>query len=165
MPGGGFVPWTPFQHPELGEVEIGGMKPYVTINPPLDLLRDKLEPQAEFAVKLAKELPSIEITDVSVRRLERGVYEVTAYVRNGAFFPTAMRQGVSNRSVSPIILRLEVEDDMLLSGQRIHRIQSIPGMGISKEFRWVVRAEEGISLKLTATSVKSGSDSESIVLN
>ena len=26
--------WTPFKHPTLGDVEIGGFKPYVTVNPP-----------------------------------------------------------------------------------------------------------------------------------
>ena len=29
-----FVDWSPFNHPSLGAVEIGGFGPYATTNPP-----------------------------------------------------------------------------------------------------------------------------------
>ena len=162
--GGGFVPWTEYDHPTLGKVEIGGMKPYLKINPPYETGKAVLEPNVEFAVKLAGDMAEIEISGVKVKALGGELFEITAYVLNKGFFPTALRQGVTSHGVAPIILRLEVDPKTILSGQRIHRINSIPGNGISNEFRWVVRGSGGTSIKLTATSVKSGSDSETIVL-
>ena len=35
-----FVDWTPYTHPTLGEVEIGGFRPYVTTNPPVEALAE-----------------------------------------------------------------------------------------------------------------------------
>ncbi len=163
--GGGFIEWAPFEHPTLGEVEIGGMKPYVTLNPPYELVPGIVGPCAEFAVKLAADLPEIEITGIETRELSEGIYEVSAFVRNSGFFPTALRQGVTSRAVSPILLRLEVDDSVLLGGRRIHRIPAVAGHGVSDKFRWVVRGERGTRFELTATSVKSGSDSAEIVLD
>ena len=48
---GHFVDWYPFEHPQLGPVELGGW-PYLGIwtNPPADLLRAEVAAHAEFAV-------------------------------------------------------------------------------------------------------------------
>ena len=162
--GGGFVPWTSFNHPTLGEVEIGGMKPFITKNPPYSLAAKVLEPNAEFVIKLAKDLASIEITGVRVKELTDGVYEITAYLKNNGFLPTSLRQGITSRSAGPIILRLETDQKNILSGNRIQRIPSIDGLSVSSEFRWVVQAKRGVKLKITATSARCGSDAKEIVL-
>lgn len=164
LPEGGFVPWTKFDHPTLGEVEIGGMKPLIDANPPYEQGKSLLEPNAEFAIKLAGMLPRIELADVNVTMLDQNVYEITAYVVNKGFFPTAMRQGVTAGSVYPIIVKLEIDRSRLLSGQLMERISSIEGNGRSMKMRWLVGADKGTSITLTATSEKSGSDSAQIVL-
>jgi len=162
--GGGFVPWTEFDHPTLGKVEIGGMQPFLKILPPYEVGQKVLEPNVEFAVRLAGELAQIEVTDVSVKALDSEVFEITAFVRNNGFFPTALRHGTTTRSVPPIILKLGIDQDKIIGGQKIHRINSIPGHGISNEFRWIVKAARGSKVELTAHSIKCGSDSETIVL-
>jgi hypothetical protein len=162
--GGGFIPWREFDHPTLGKVEIGGMKPFLTSVPPFEIGTSVLSKNAEFAVKLVSKLAAIEITDVQVKALEDGIYEVSAFVRNNGFFPTSMRQGITSRGVPPIIVKLDVPQESLMAGVPIHRISAIPGNGISNKFVWVVRSKKGSELQLTAVSAKSGSDTETITL-
>ncbi len=162
--GGGLVSWTEFDHPTLGRVEIGGLKPFLKTVPPYEIGQKVLEPNVEFAIKLAGELAEIEIADVSVKALDGNVFEITAYVRNKGFFPTAMRHGTTTRTVPPVILKLGIDQDNIIGGQKIHRINSVPGKGISDKFRWIVKADRGTEIELTAHSVKCGSDSETVVL-
>ena len=46
----GFVAWAPFKHPTLGDVEIGGFKPYVTVNPPAAKIAELGAAHAKFVV-------------------------------------------------------------------------------------------------------------------
>ena len=56
------VAWYPFDHPQLGPVEIGGLDWFhVASNPPLPLLAEEVRPHAEFAVYQALAAPCIEI--------------------------------------------------------------------------------------------------------
>jgi hypothetical protein len=162
--GGGFIPWTEFNHPTLGKVEIGGMKPFLKIVPPYAIGEKVLEPNAEFAVKLAKDLAQIEITGVSVKALDSEVYEITAFVRNNGYFPTALRQGVTTRQVPPVILKLGVDQTAIVGGQKVNRINAIPGNGVSQKYRWIVKGRKGTEIVLSASSIRCGSDSKTIVL-
>ena len=57
-----FVPWYPFDHPQLGPVEIGGWDDMCTwANPPLGRLAAEVQGHAEFAVYQALAAPSVEI--------------------------------------------------------------------------------------------------------
>lgn len=162
--GGGFVPWTKFDHPQLGEVEIGGMKPGIKTNPPFGLTEKLLEPNAEFAINLANDLAEIAFQDVSVKKLSDGIFEVTAFVVNKGFFPTSMRQGQTNRKVLPVIVTISADQKDLVSGKKIVKIDAIAGKSKSSELRWIVRKEAGSKISIIAMSQKSGNDEISVEL-
>ena len=73
---GGHVDWYPFEHPQLGSVELGGWNTLsVWDNPPPELLRAEVAPHAEFAVYQALCSPRLEIQHTSVlaaRQATRG---------------------------------------------------------------------------------------------
>ena len=54
-----FVAWTPFKHTELGDVEIGGVRPYTSNNALPKDLTELGRKQGEFLVKLASMLPRV----------------------------------------------------------------------------------------------------------
>ena len=59
---GSYVQWYKVQHPQLGEVELGGPDQFrLVINPPTHLLREEVTPHAEFAVRQAMMSPKLEI--------------------------------------------------------------------------------------------------------
>lgn len=63
---GSYVHWYKFQHPQLGEVELGGPDYFrLKSNPPLHLLKSIVAPHAKFAVYQALLSPKLEILTAS----------------------------------------------------------------------------------------------------
>ena len=93
-----FKPWTKFQHPVLGEVEIGGYNPkFFSQNGPPEVLEKWARNQAMFNFYMARSLPQIEITDARVTALsgaqrDSATHEIRVTVRNSGFMPTALEQ-------------------------------------------------------------------------
>jgi hypothetical protein len=95
--GRGFKPWTRFQHPTLGEVEIGGFHPkFFSQNGPPHVLEEWARNQALFNLEMALHLPELAWDDVRVQRLDAAgdsaTYGVTVSWRNTGRLPTALRQ-------------------------------------------------------------------------
>jgi hypothetical protein len=63
-----YVAWYKHQHPQLGEVELGGCDNFrLKINPPLHLLLPEVKPHAEFALRHAMMSPKLEILLASAK--------------------------------------------------------------------------------------------------
>ena len=68
----GYVDWRPFDHPQLGPIEIGGWDDLTTwTNPPGHLLRDEVTPHADFAIHQALCSPRLEVVHTEVERARR----------------------------------------------------------------------------------------------
>ncbi len=81
-----FPPWRPFEHPQLGEVEIGGIDPRVGIwNPPLHELGRMCHTQAQAFLRVAALAPRIRIGDVRRDALAGGVTRVEVEVVNDGY--------------------------------------------------------------------------------
>ncbi|MCL4845486.1 MAG: peptidase [Acidobacteria bacterium] len=98
-----FAPWTPFAHPQLGEVEIGGFNPkFYLQNPPPDLLEPWARNEALFNVHLALQLPQVAITDARVTPgTEAGQSVVEMTVANTGKMPTALEMAKRVKMVKP----------------------------------------------------------------
>ena len=84
-----YVPWTPFDHPQLGPVEIGGVDWFhIHSNAPESLLADEVRPHAAFAVHQALAAPCIEIVVASAVPLGEGLWRVEAGIANTGWLPT-----------------------------------------------------------------------------
>jgi hypothetical protein len=160
-----FAEWTAFQHPELGEVEIGGFLPYVTHNPPAANLPELGEKHGEFLVKLAGMLPKVRIAETKVEAHGGGVFTVTAEVENAGFFPTSTQHGVRSRSVGPTYLQIQVDPDAILTGaDKTASVGVLNGSGTREEVTWVIRGREGATVEIKLMSQKSGHDSQTVTL-
>lgn len=102
-----FKPWTKFQHPVLGEVEIGGFNPkFYSQNGPPQVLEKWARNQAMFNFYMARSLPQIEITEARVRALsgtqrDSATHEIRVTVRNSGLMPTALEQAKRVKIVRP----------------------------------------------------------------
>ena len=106
-----FLPWEKYNHPDLGEVEIGGMNPKFWVqNGPAEWVEKWARNQAMFNLHMAKEMPQVEITDVrvtAVRNARDGAtHEVRVTVRNAGLIPTALEQAKQVKIVRPDNLSL-----------------------------------------------------------
>ncbi len=167
-----FKRWTKFQHPQLGEVEIGGFDPkFFWQNGPPEVLERWSHNQAMFNLHLAMSLPRVEITELTVTALPRmaadsATHELHVSIRNNGLIPTALEQAKRTKIVRPDRLELASEGD---HGMRI--IGSAPEfwLGGNETRSFTVRVHVpagagGQDLTVRALSTRGGVSQRSIGL-
>ena len=110
-----FIDWEKFNHPQLGEVEIGSFKsPFIEQNPPPEFIEEWAKKEAMFNIFLAKNLPQIEITSVEALPLTgTGVYDVVVHYTNKGYLPTAIEQAKLVNIVRPDRVKLEFDNEFM----------------------------------------------------
>jgi hypothetical protein len=161
----GFVSWTPFKHPTLGDVEIGGFRPYATTNPPASKITDLGKTHSDFALYLTSLFARVAIADTTVTNLGGGLFRIKAEVANSGFLPTAMAQGVVSRSVKPTMVQLGVAPENIVSGDaKTSFFQALAGSGRSQKYEWIIKGKPGETVTLKVVSQKGGADSANLTL-
>lgn len=152
----GFVDWEPFEHPQLGSVEIGGFVPGVRVNPPEEEKTRLAEQQAAFAAALLGMLPDVEYEGPSVERIGGGVWRVGLTLRNTGALPTKSAIGEKVRRLPGILCVLDPDQELgaerIVSGSRAIRFDAIDGRGDSRRAEWLVIAEDGDEVDLEVRS-------------
>jgi murein tripeptide amidase MpaA len=181
--GEGFRDWTPFEHPQLGPVEIGGWYEMFTwANPPGPLLEEVTAGNARFVLRAAQTAPLLAIRDVEVEPVAEGVYKVSVTVHNDGFLPTHVTATAKQSGVNkPVKVTLELaEGGELVAGELEEEIghldgrantagQLIFGSGVSPvqdraRVSWVVKQPAGSALTVTATTAKAGRATAALAL-
>ena len=120
---GDFQNWTPYRHPQLGEVEIGGWNPkFWSQNPPPDLLETWARNEALWNLWMAEQLPQVKIVSLIATPAKpappakgkpakgakpeppvslEGVYDVSVTVTNEGQMPTALEIAKRVKIVRP----------------------------------------------------------------
>ncbi|MFW6128740.1 MAG: M14 family metallopeptidase [Candidatus Aminicenantaceae bacterium] len=164
LDGKGFINWKPFNHPTLGNVEIGGFVPYLEINPPVKDIKKTASFHADFYIDLMDKLAFLNIEKVEVKNLGEDYYKLTVFFTNPGYFPTSTAQGRRARTVWPITVKLETEKDQIIfSGHKKESIPFIDGKK-TRKVEWTIKGKEGSKITLTAGAPKIGSVSKTIVL-
>jgi hypothetical protein len=152
----GFVDWTPVQHPDFpGKlVEVGGLEPFLLMNPTAAEL-DALAPQrAEFALALAGMLPRIELLETQVESLDAGIYRVTTRLVNSGYLPTLSAMGELTGVPYPLQLELKLPPGAaLVTGRPRELLPRIAGGGGSLERSWIVRGSGALTITAASPSI------------
>jgi len=176
---GSYVPWRPFDHPQLGPVEIGGVDHvHLFGNPPLALLRDEVAPHADFAVFQALASPRLEVLDVHVEPLGDETWRVQAGVANTGWLPTDVTAWARQQHlVLPVTVEL-TGDVALVSGPARIQIGQLEGRSALRlngwaqndgtadraVASWVVRGAAGAEVTVEAVHQRAGRHHRSAVL-
>jgi len=108
-----FQEWTKVNHPEYGEVEVGGWDgKFYRQNPPPELLEEWAIKEARFNLMLAGSLPQVAMQDPKITK-KNGEYTIEVEVENQGFLPTALKQAQLVKIVRPDRISLEFPDDIL----------------------------------------------------
>lgn len=161
--GRGFVAWTPFKHPTLGDVEIGGVVPYADNTPPAGMIDSLLKGQVPWVFEIAKRMARIGIADVRVEKLGTGVYEVKAWIENTGALPYPTAMGERNQRVFPVIVSLVGQGIDIVQGKPRSLVASVPARG-SKPVTWIVRAAKPVKIELKAETRTAWGDSRTVDL-
>ncbi|MEW6524577.1 MAG: M14 family metallopeptidase [Bacillota bacterium] len=178
LAGKGFVPWTPFEHPQLGPVDIGGWLPkFVVQNPPPHLLLAECHKNMIFTLRHARALPRLELANTRIESLGDGTYRIETTVSNTGYLATYLtRQGLERKSARPVVVELTGEGFDVVSGKSRVECGHLEGRSAraggffmayyfaapagpsQKQLAWVIQArgEGPLRLAIKATSGKAG---------
>ena len=107
------VPWKPFDHPQLGRIEIGGWNRFHAFsNPPPQCLPRELARFPQWLVWSALVSPRLELVHAGSEAVDAGTFRVTLVVQNTGWLPTY----VSKRALERKVVRGVVTEIALPSG-------------------------------------------------
>jgi len=99
LDGKGYIDWQPLDHPQLGQVEIGGWDAHLAFrNPPVQFLDAEITPLAEWAIWHAGCSPKLELREVKVDRGE-GSSRVRVAVQNTGWLPTNVTKHAADKKL------------------------------------------------------------------
>ncbi len=130
LEGKAFLDWQSFDHPQLGEVEIGGWDwMYSTRNPPPKLLEETSKKGCDFALAHAACLPKPAM-EMKVSTLEGNIRKVDLYLKNDGFLPTYICDlAKTQKCVHPTTLELELDAGLtLVEGKQKQRVEHLDGI-------------------------------------
>jgi murein tripeptide amidase MpaA len=171
--GQGFVRWQPFEHPQLGPVELGGWDMfYLFRNPPPQFLQAELEPLSRWVIWLAQANPRLEVVHQSSESLGAGLHRLTLVIDNAGWLPTYGSKKALERQVTRgLRVRLQLADAELVEGQREQQLGHLEGIasrpesplwhkGDACDYRqkltWVVRAPGPLEVAWEARHDRAG---------
>ena len=161
--GKGFIEWAPFQHPTLGEVEIGGEVPFVSNTPPAEKIEGLLEGQVPWVFELSQKMARIKVGKTEVKPMGGSVYQVKVWVENAGYLPYPTAMGKRNKRILPVIVTLEGDGFKIVDGKKRSLIQSIAG-NQAASVTWIVHAEKPTKLTVLVQTEMAWSDAASISL-
>jgi hypothetical protein len=156
-----FKDWEPYDHPQLGPVEIGGWhRRFWGQNPPREFLEAETRPQLHWIMYLAEQSPLVVVSAFDATPRTGGLVQVEATVANTGFLPTHLtsrghvgretREGdLAAQVVAPPVVYLDLDGATLVEGTLRTVIPHLAGeepyTGIVESrthtTRWTVRAE------------------------
>ncbi len=159
-----FVKWQEYDHPTLGKVEIGGMKPYSTVLPPAEEVDSLIIKQIPFVRDLVGLLPDINIGDVIIEEKSKGVWKIEAWIVNSGFLPYPTHQGQRCRRPCPTIVTIDDISIEILEGKQRNTLSLLAGSGGYDKVSWLVKGKSGESVSLEVFGPSIGKDVKSITL-
>jgi Zinc carboxypeptidase len=168
---GDFKDWTPFDHPALGKVEIGGFNPkFYAQNPPPDLLETWARNEAMFNLYLAQQLPQVRIVSATAKpSATNGVFDVEMSVMNEGKMPTALEIAQRVKIVRPDTCTIALAKGQQLvpspAGQPSQRTAVEIGWlkpGESRRVAWRVKGQGNVTV--TIGSTRGGVDTKQVPL-
>lgn len=163
-----YIDWHKFDHPTLGEVEIGGWIRRKTSPPEGEFIQKECEMGNNFVIYLAGQAPKIMIGEAKITDKKGGVFQIDIKVKNTGFLPTGSQQAVGLHRVEPILLEAEPNENVeILLGEEKVKLGQIEGYSESDETTFLVRVKDPARkalLKVSVNTQKAGKDSKEIIL-
>lgn len=175
--GKGFVPWYPFRHPQLGDVELGGWDAlYTWSNPPPALLEQELALFPRWLTWHLLVSPRLEVLDASAARLGADTWRVRLVVHNTGWLPSYVtKRALENKVTRGVVAEIELPAGaQLVTGLPREELGQLEGRAYTPatpsgwagwsgdatadraKVEWVVRGTEGTLVKLRARHERAG---------
>ncbi|HUP96388.1 MAG TPA: M14 family metallopeptidase, partial [Usitatibacter sp.] len=183
LAGEGYVDWYPFEHPQLGPVELGGWNKLATFrNPPPKYREREVKRFPAWLTWQALTLPRLELLRCDLQRLGADTWKVRIAVHNTGYLPSYVTKRAQERKVTRgVVYEIQLgEGAVLLSGKaRVEGAQlegrasksSLQAFLPSAELtadrgqcEWTIRAAAGTVVSVVARHDRAGKVSTEVTL-
>jgi murein tripeptide amidase MpaA len=172
--GRGYVDWYPFEHPQLGRVELGGWDMlYAWRNPPPEFLEKEVALFPDWLVWHLLISPKLSVYAATVEPLGDALYKVRLVVQNTGWLPTYItKKALEKKLVRGVIAEIELPDGATLQlGKPREELGQLEGRAYKPsaanvwnadptddraKVEWVVHAPQGGTVRLTARHERAG---------
>jgi len=173
--GKGYVDWYPFDHPQLGRVELGGWDfLYAWRNPPPQFLESEIAPFSDWIIYQALAVPRLELFKAEAKSLGGGSYRVTFAVQNTGWLPTyTSKMALKNKAVRGVVAEIEIPENAYLEiGKQREERGQLEGRNLlgpsghprsigqptadRLKIEWVIHAPAGGTVNLVARHERAG---------
>jgi hypothetical protein len=172
--GKGYYDWIPFDHPDLGPVEIGGWDMlYAFRNPAPQFLESEIAPHADWLIWQSLVTPRLEVQNMEAKPLGDGVYQIRLVVENTGWLPSYVaKKALDRKVVRPVIAEIRLpEDATLVTGKLREELTQLEGRALKPagntgsnadvtddraKVEWVIRAPQGSMVTLVARHERAG---------
>ncbi len=172
------LPWEAYDHPVLGEIEIGGR---LRIPPAYgERLRLDCEDQYDYVLYLANLAAHVVVKDVSTEQLSSDRYKVTATMSNTGWLSTyTTRKAIEIRRDYPAVAEITLDGGELVDEKPVKRVGHLYGKfyfisdfdrgrdEMPKTVEWIVRSTGPGPLTATVEvrAPRGGVDQKTITVN
>jgi murein tripeptide amidase MpaA len=178
----GYIDWYPYEHPQLGEIELGGWnRLYCWTNPPPEFLEREIAPHADFAIFHALISPKLELHSLTHEPMGEGKHFVRLVLQNTGWLPTNVSEKANARkAVRPIEVELALPDGArVVGGERKVEARQLAGRNMKRnpigwraddstadrvKIEWVIEAPNGGTVGIEARHQRAGVVRTSVVL-
>jgi len=177
------VAWKPFDHPQLGRIEIGGWNRFHAFgNPPPELLERELARFPKWLIWQALTSPKLELVAAEVDALGDDHWRVRLVVQNTGWLPSYVsKRALERKVVRGVIAEIALPaGGELVHGKRREDLGQLEGKwskhtGVSfwpdynvtddrAKIEWVVRGRKGDRIALLARHERAGTVRASVTL-
>ena len=175
--------WKAFAHPQLGDVEIGGWDRFHAFgNPPLPLLEREIARFPRWLLWQALCSPKLELVHAGADPLGDRRWKITLVIQNTGWLPTYVsKRALARKTVRGIVAELDLPPGAsIVTGKLRDDIGQLEGKaykhtGVSfwpdynvtddrGKREWIVRAEAGSTVGITARHERAGTVRTELVL-
>ncbi|MEP6942952.1 MAG: carboxypeptidase, partial [Betaproteobacteria bacterium] len=173
--GAAHVDWKPFDHPQLGKVEIGGWnRLHAFSNPPPQFLEREVARFPKWLLWQALISPKLELVTADAEALGSDTWRIRLVVQNSGWLPSYVsKRALERKIVRGVVVEIELPAGAeLVSGKRRDDIGQLEGKaykhtGVSfwpdyhvtddrAKIEWVVRGRGGDRIALIARHERAG---------
>lgn len=143
-----FTPWKAVNHPDFpGQtVEVGGIDPFVLINPPYKMVDNIVAKHTDFVISLAAMAPQINLINLKSEKVSDGLTRITLTVMNDGDLPTYTKIGDRSYFLKKIVVKLNLNNNQtVVSGRKTQSLESIQAKGF-KELTWLIKGSGKITI-------------------
>lgn len=111
-----YVEWAPFDHPQFGQVELGGWKKLSGRVNPRFMSMELFHRNMAFTLYHAESMPRMLMGETTVERVEGDVYRVRVDITNERLIPTITARALENNVVRPDLITVDGDVEIIAVG-------------------------------------------------